>query len=142
MKMRGNVELVRDFIEAFWNRRETDAIDRFLSDGYVDHLYSPMTVEGLQATGQALIAAFPDAHSTIESVIAEGDRVVASLTLRGTHRGSFRGTAATGNAIEVTVYREYRVTDGKIAEHRGLLDTATLLRQIGATPTPENACAR
>lgn len=137
-----NAETVRGFIEAFWNRREADACDRFLAPDYLDHAYVPGSIEGLRATGQALVAAFPDAHSTIESVIAEGDRVVTRLMLRGTHRGPFRGTAASGNPVEVTVYREYRLANGKIAEHRGLLDMATLLRQIGTAPGPENAFAR
>jgi len=142
MTTQQNVETVRDFIESFWNRREADAIDRCLTSDYVDHAYAPRNVEGLKATGEALATAFPDGHSTIESVIAEDDRVVARLTLRGTHRGPFRGTDATGNPVEVTVYREYRLIDGKIAEHRGLLDTATLLLQIGTGPTTENACNR
>lgn len=142
MTTQGNIETVRDFIESFWNRRDPDAIDRYLTDDHVDHAYSPKTVEGLRAAGNALVTAFPDQCSTIETMIAEGDRVVARLTLRGTHRGPFRGTGATGNSVEVTVYREYRLIDGKIAEHQGLLDTATLLRQIGTSPTPENACER
>jgi len=141
MTTSGNVETVHDFIESFWNRQEADAIDRFLTNDYVDLAYSPKSVEGLRATGNALVTAFPDARSTIESVIAEGDRVVVRLTLRGTHQGPFRGTEATGNPVEVTGYREYRLVDGKIAEHHGLLDTATLLRQIEAGPPPENACA-
>jgi hypothetical protein len=40
------------------------------------------------------------------------------------------------------VYREFRLADGKIAEHWALLDTPTLLHQIGARPSPENACNR
>ena len=35
--------------------------------------------------------AFPDIHVTIEDVITEGDKVVARLTFRGTHKGRFSG---------------------------------------------------
>jgi hypothetical protein len=44
--------------------------------------------------------------------------------------------------LQALVYREYRLTGGRIAEHWALLDTATLLRQIGAGPSPENARRR
>lgn len=142
MAAHGNVETVRSFIESFWNLREAEAINRFLAPNYVDHAYSPKTGEGLRDAGNALTAAFPDQHSTIETLTSDGDRVVARLTLRGTHQGPFRGIAATGNTVEVTVYREYQLIDGIIAEQWALLDTATLLRQIGAGPAPENACAR
>ena len=31
--------------------------------------------------------AFPDMHATVEDVVAEGDKVVTRVTLRGTHQG-------------------------------------------------------
>jgi hypothetical protein len=42
---------------------------------------------------------------------------------------------------EDLLIRTYRVTGGRIAEHWGLLDTARLLRQIGAPLDPQHACA-
>ena len=135
-----NAATVRAFIEAFWNAQERDSVDRFLAHDYVDHAYAPPTPEGLLKTAGALAAAFPNHRSFIEAVVAQGDKVVARLTLRATHVGPFRGTPPTGNPVEVVVYREFRIADGKIAEHWGLLDTATLPRQIGTQPAPENAC--
>jgi len=137
-----NTELVRAFIEAFWNERQIDDADRFLAPGYVDHAYTPGTAIGLKQTAGELSAAIPDHHSAVEAMVAQDDKVVARLVLRGTHRGPFRGTPATGNPVEVAVYREYRLTGGRIAEHWALLDTASLMRQIGAGPSPENACRR
>jgi steroid delta-isomerase-like uncharacterized protein len=137
-----NTEIVRAFIEAFWNGRRVDDADRFLAPGYVDYAYTPGTTAGLKQTAGELAAAIPDHHHAVEAMVAEGDKVVARLVLRGTHGGPFRGTPPTGNPVEVRVYREYRVTDGKIAEHWALLDTAALLRQIGARPAAENACNR
>ncbi len=137
-----NSATVRAFIEAFWNGRERDSVERFLTPGYVDHAYTPHTADGLMTTAGELAAAFPDHCGTVEAVAAQGDKVMVRLTLRGTHDGPFRGTPPTGNPVEVTVYREYRLIDGKIAEHWALLDTATLLRQIGSRPSVENVCHR
>lgn len=137
-----NTDTVRAFIEAFWNVRSLDTTDRFLAPDYIDHAYTPPTVEGLKATAAELAAALPDHRSTIEDVVAQGDKVVTRMMLRGTHGGPFRGAAPTGNMIEVNVYRMYRLAGGKIAEHWALLDTATLLRQIAVQPSAENACKR
>ncbi len=135
-----NADIVRAFIESFWNGQDPDNLHRFLTPDYVDHAYVPHTADGLKKTAGELSAALPDHRSEIEDVIAQGDKVVVRMVLRGTHDGSFRGAPPTGNPVEVNVYRTYRLAEGKIAEHWALLDTATLLRQIAAQPSPENAC--
>jgi predicted ester cyclase len=40
-------------------------------------------------------SAFSDFHNTVEELIAEGDKVVARLTYRGTHLGEVLGVAPT-----------------------------------------------
>ncbi len=137
-----NTDIVRAFIESFWNGRDADSLHRFLTPDYVDHAYVPHTVDGLTGTAGDLSTALPDHRSAIEDVVAQGDKVVARMVLRGTHDGPFRDAPPTGNPVEVNVYRMYRLAGGKIADHWALLDTATLLRQIAAQPSPENACKR
>jgi len=39
---------------------------------------------------------FPDIQWTLEEMIAEGDKVAARFTMRGTHRGTFFGVPPTG----------------------------------------------
>ncbi len=134
--------VVETFIERFWNGHDETAAAELLTADYVDHAYQPQTVAGLRRTLAELTAAFPDHHCTVEALVAAADTVIARLTLRATHRGAFRGTPATGQRVEVTVYRTFRLEHGRIAEHWALLDTAGLLRQIGAAPAPANACAR
>lgn len=70
--------------------------------------------------------------------MVQGDTVVTCLIL-GMHLDDFRGTPATGKPISVDVFRQYRLDGGKIAEHWALLDTATLLRSIGASLEPPAA---
>lgn len=137
-----NADIVRAFIASFWNGRDFDSLNRFLTPDYIDHAYLPHTANGLKETAGVLSIALPDHRSTIEDVVAQGEKVVARMTLRGTHDGPFRGTPPTGNPVEVEVYRMYRLAEGRVAEHWALLDTATLLRQIAAQPSPENACKR
>ena len=140
MSMENNVSIVRQFIQRFWNEGDLGCIEQFLTEDYVDHAYVPGNAEGLKWTAGSLHAAFPDQSSVEESILAQGDRVVVRLKLEGTHRGNFRGTEATRNRINAKVYREYRLANGRIAEHWALLDTAALLRQIGAELNEHPAC--
>lgn len=87
--------------------------------------------EGVLAAIRGLRAAFPDLRYTVEELIVDGDRVAARFTLRGTHRGPFRGRAATGLTVEIGGSTHYRVAGGKITEVRVFADFLGLLRQIG-----------
>lgn len=78
---------------------------------------------------------FPDIQWTLEEMVAEGDRVAARFTMRGTHRGTFFGVPPTGKAIQVQAMNFCRLSGGKLAEERGLPDLLSLLQQIGAAPT-------
>ena len=126
-----NVELVGDFIEAFWNRSELNCVDRFLSDDYQELAYE--SKEGLKTFAATILEAFPDKRYTVEQIIGQGDKVLVRMTVKGTHQGIFFGTAPTGNSIDVTLYRQYRVENGKITEHRGWIDMVTMWSQIQAS---------
>jgi len=123
-----NVELVGDFIEAFWNRSELNCVDRFLSDDYQELAYE--SKEGLKTFAATILEAFPDKRYTVEEIIGQEDKVLVRMTVRGTHQGMFFGAAPTGNTIDVTLYRQYRVENGKITEHRGWIDMVTMWHQI------------
>ena len=81
--------------------------------------------------------AFPDFHTEIEDQIAEEDKVVTRWTMRGTHRGEFRGIAPTGNALEITGIGIFRFSEGKVVESWDNFDQLGMMRQLGAIPTPE-----
>jgi steroid delta-isomerase-like uncharacterized protein len=74
--------------------------------------------------------AFPDLQAHIEDIVAAQDKVAVRLRFRGTHRGEFLGTPATGRTIEYVSHEFYRIADGLIAEEWICSDTATLLRQL------------
>jgi steroid delta-isomerase-like uncharacterized protein len=77
---------------------------------------------------------FPDIQWTLEELIAEGDKVAARFTMRGTHQGTFFGVPPTGKKITVQALNIYRFADGQIVEERGQPDLLELLKQIGAIP--------
>ncbi|MHA7685694.1 ester cyclase [Cupriavidus sp. PET2-C1] len=78
---------------------------------------------------------FPDIQWTLEELVAEGEKVAARFTMRGTHQGTFFGVPPTGKKIEVQATNFYRLSGGKFVEERGQPDLLSLLQQIGAVPT-------
>lgn len=78
--------------------------------------------------------AFPDLHIEIQDQIAEGDRVVTCLRMRGTQKNALMGIAASGRKIDVAGIRVDRFAVGKIVESWVHLDTLGMLRQLNALP--------
>ncbi|MBB3130601.1 steroid delta-isomerase-like uncharacterized protein [Paenibacillus rhizosphaerae] len=125
-----NTEVVEAFIRAFWNGNDLSAADTFTTEDYLELSYQ--SKEGLKQFAAKILEAFPDKQYEVEEIIAEDDKVLVRMTVRGTHRGVFFGTAPTGRTMNVTLYRQYRLRDGKIAEHRGWIDMVTMWSQIQA----------
>jgi steroid delta-isomerase-like uncharacterized protein len=65
----------------------------------------------------AFIAAFPDQQHTVEELIAEGDKVMPRLVIRGTHQGAFNGIPPTDKSVMITAINILRIEHGKIVEH-------------------------
>ena len=87
-------------------------------------------IDTFMATFKEAREGFPDLSVTVEDVMAEGDRVAARVTMRGTHRGEFQGIAPTGKRVEVRAIDMFRISNGKIVEHWGHADDPTgYLRQ-------------
>ena len=87
-----------------------------------------MNVLGMMRSG------FSDVQWSLEETIAEGDKIAARFTMRGTHDGTFFGVPATGRKIEVRAMNFYRLAGGKFVEEYGQPDLLGLLQQIGAVP--------
>jgi steroid delta-isomerase-like uncharacterized protein len=82
----------------------------------------------------ALRAGFPDVRFTVEDVVAEGDRVAVRWKWTGTHTGSFRGFAASGQPVHDTGLVLYRFARGKVTNAVVETDRLGVLQQIGAIP--------
>jgi steroid delta-isomerase-like uncharacterized protein len=132
-----NKALVTEFIDALFTRGELDAVDRYLTPGFVNHDPFPGFApdrEGLRQTAQVFRQAFPDWHSRLEALIAEGDLVSERFTARGTHRGEIMGVAPTGHEVVLAGINIFRVQDGKLVERWGRTDDLGFLQQLGMVP--------
>ena len=139
MSTETNKASVRRFYEEVFNKRNRAAIDEFIDPNQVDHDAPPGTLGGLKGAKQTLtmyLTAFPDLHFTVEDIIAEGDRVVARLAVRGTQQGAFMGIPPTGKQATSTAIDINRFAGGKSVEHWLNMDTLGLLQQLGVIPAP------
>ncbi|MBA3260609.1 MAG: ester cyclase [Gemmatimonadales bacterium] len=123
MSVEENKALIKRYIEAFNGKAKTEAM---LSEYVAD--------EGLRRFISTFEAAFPRYELTLEDLIGEGDRVVARLVIRGTHRGEFRGAAPTGREVTFPAIIIYQIKGGKIAKHWLASDTLSLAQQVGLVP--------
>ena len=123
-----------DFINTASEDLATDLISPnaiFHVPGRPEPLQGPsgyLTIIGMMRTG------FPDIQWTLEETIAEGDKVAARFTMRGTHDGTFFGVPPSAKQINVKAMNFYRIADGKFVEEHGQPDLLGLLQQIGAAP--------
>jgi steroid delta-isomerase-like uncharacterized protein len=77
-------------------------------------------------------SAFPDMQATVEDVVAEGDKAVTRVTLRGTHQGEVEEFGPpTGRQVELEGITIHRIEDGKIAEEWNSYDNLSVMQQLG-----------
>ena len=112
----------------------------------LDEVYAPdvvwhepdQEIRGLEQAKNFVSAyktAFPDLKITVEDVIAEGDKVVSRVTIRGTHQGETEEFGPpTGRQIEGGGITISRIEGGKIVEDWDSYDNLTTLQQLGLAP--------
>ncbi|HSK82173.1 MAG TPA: ester cyclase [Rubrobacter sp.] len=129
MSAEENKTLVRREQEELWNHSgDLDAAEELFAAG---------EAEAAKQQAADFRRGFPDVTSTIEDLIAEGDKVVARWRSRATHQGDYMGIAPSGNEVEFTGISFYRIEGNKIAESWSVEDQFGLMRQIGAVAESE-----
>ncbi|HET6770786.1 MAG TPA: ester cyclase [Actinomycetota bacterium] len=97
-----NKDLLRRFAEEGFNQGDTDVVDEIVADDFV---YNDSTLpsgrDGVKQVIQMFRMAFPDGRLSIESLIAEGDLVVARSIFTSIHSGEFIGIPPTGRAVHI-----------------------------------------
>lgn len=138
MTIENNKVVAQRMIDEVFNHGNMSLADELLSPDYIEHEELPPGVpagrEGLKQTILMTRAAFPDFAAAIEDIVAEGDKIAQRITWTGTHTGDFMGIQATGKFVSIQVLDIFRVVDGHIVEHWGLMDSMGLMQQLGVMP--------
>jgi steroid delta-isomerase-like uncharacterized protein len=139
-----NKSIVRDYLEEVWNKKNSDALERFIAPDYMRHceampppLQELKGIEGLRQMFSMTIEAFPDWDEQIEILSAEGDKVAYLSRAKATQKGPFGPFPASGESFEVTIIGIHRIAGGKIVETWVTWDNVAWLTQLGYFPPPE-----
>ena len=137
MSTEENKAIVRRIWEEILNKGNLALVDELVAPNYIGHFPGMEDIkgpEGLKQLFTMYLTAFPDLRLTIDDMVAEGDKVVCRVTLRGTHKGDLMGIAPTGKQVTGTRTVIHRIVGGKEVEGWDCADTLGMLQQLGVVP--------
>lgn len=133
-----NKQLCRDYFRAFL-AGDTRWMERHIAPTFVRHdpglPFEVRGPQGVAALHDVLMPAFPDMELPLEDFVAEGEKVLVRLRVKGTHTGAFGDMPATGRRIDIGVLDLFQIRDGVLVEHWALLDNLGMMKQLGALPS-------
>ncbi len=133
MSIEENKAIVRRYFEEGLNRQKLAIVYELLGPDFINHSPRLDTV-GREETAldlERIFTAFPDWHTVIEDIVAEGDKVVVRRSISGTHSGDVPGIPMppTGKRVTFAAWDMYRVAGGMMLERWGIHN---LREQLGA----------
>jgi steroid delta-isomerase-like uncharacterized protein len=134
-----NAAIIQRFIDEVINQGRYDICDEIVAQDFLELDPLPgqrQGREGLKEIIAMMRSAFPDIHWITDESISSGDKVVTRFTWTGTHRGDFLGIPATGRPVTVKGVVIDRLTESRMADSRILMDTFSLMMQLGVIPQP------
>src|SRR5215212_2850331 len=127
-----NKAIFRRYVEEVTNRGNLELADEIF-DRYLAHQPGGLVLErgpeDVKRFNGEFRSAFHNFRLSIDEQIAEGDKVVSRITVRGTHQRAFRGMAPTGKEIELKGITIFRFSpEGKVVETWDSYDQLSLMR--------------
>jgi predicted ester cyclase len=139
MSPEDNKALVQRFIDEVMNS------GRFALIGELCVAGSPFA-GGIEGQIRAMRTTFPDLRMSIDEIFAEGNKVAACVTVRGTNTGPLVGLPAfgrlatpippTGKSVTAGGTYVFTASDGRISSLASEIDQIGLLQQLGWTFSP------
>ena len=146
MSTEENKAVVRRWFDEVLSRGDLDALDSICAECHPQFAVvrgvmepAPLGMSGLKSLITGLRSAFPDLQATVEEQIAEGDKVVTRVTIRGTQEGEFLGMPATGRSFTIPGVSIWEVRGNLLIQEWVSWDALGMMQQLGAIPVPEAA---
>jgi steroid delta-isomerase-like uncharacterized protein len=134
-----NIAVLARFIEEVINQGRLEVCDQIVEENFIELDPLPGQTQGRQGLKDVIAmmrTSFPDIHWVTDETIASGDKVVTRFTWTGTHRGPFMGIPGTNRPVTVKGVVIDRLAAGKMSDSRILMDTFSILQQLGVIPAP------
>lgn len=139
MGIEENKEIVLNHLSIF-NEGNLELADDIISPDYIYHMPDGGTLNGPEGFKQLVSMtrdALPDVHLEFDSIVDEGDWVVALYTMTATHTGNFMGVPATGRKLELQEACCCRFENNQEVEAIPYNDLLSFYLQIGTYPPVE-----
>jgi steroid delta-isomerase-like uncharacterized protein len=124
----------------WFNTNNWDSLATIIAPDYVEHdpdQGQGPGFEGLKAQFKQYMTTFPDMKMEAKEVVAEGDMVLARVLITGTMKGAMGNMPANNKKMEVEMFEQIRLKDGKAVERWGVFDTMKMMAQLGLMPPPD-----
>ena len=131
--LENNKQLCREYFRAFLAKDEAWMRQHIASDFVRHDPGLPFTVrgpEGVMQLHDVLMPAFPDLELPLLDFVAEGEKVLVRLKVKGTHTGPFGDLPPTGKVINIDVMDLFQIREGVLIEHWALLDNKRMDQQL------------
>ncbi|MBC7544009.1 MAG: ester cyclase [Candidatus Sericytochromatia bacterium] len=136
-----NKAIVRRLFDEGINQRNTAVFYEMLAPTFVLHypMAGPPLTEanGLRQIVGVFLAAFPDLHFAIDTLIGENDLVCVHAVVTGTNLGPWHDHPPTGRCVSYTATGILSVQAAKIAAMTINDDRCGLLQQLGLITLPQ-----
>ena len=125
---------------AAYDRGDAEGFAACLTDDWREHTPTGefATIEDERKTMAAHLVAFPDKHTEILHLVADGDMVAIHSTTTAVHRGPYLGLTPTGTRVSVDEMMFSRIEHDKIAETWVITAGPGFYRQLTGSEAPED----
>lgn len=130
-----NKLIVRRYIEKIINTGDVSRIGDFISEDYVEEYNGERFSIGIDGAISHVLGVrktYPDLHLAINHQICEGDWVVTSYMMTGTHKGSWMEIKPTNQKVVIYGVNLDKISNHKIVEHGGAANLLEPLLAINA----------
>jgi steroid delta-isomerase-like uncharacterized protein len=136
--MGADSDLIRRLTDEVFMAGDLSRWDEFFDDSFVDRDPMPGMADdkkGQRDVAEMVITTFDNRRMSLHELAETDDgRVVESWRMEGKHVGEALGIPPSNQDISVRGMELWRVENGKIVEHWGVVDISDVLEKAGLVP--------
>ncbi|MEV8267768.1 ester cyclase [Microbacterium sp. NPDC076911] len=134
--MDANKAMIIDFHQRLWGTGDHSAIDEYFLPDAVVHFsgFDGSAVQTVRDDASRWWGAFADTRTTIQDILADGDRVIVRWDTSGLHMGQYGKVEPTNKTINMTGIDIFRIADGQVVECWSMWDGLDVFDQMGVLP--------
>ena len=133
-----NKEVVKDFMNALWVKRDLDIALNYLAEdiNYYGVRNESHGKENYSKMLEGYLSLFNDVVVDIEDMVSEKNKVYYRGSFTGIIDGDFEGIKVANKKVSIKFFDEMEIEEGKIKNDWDLLDDLGLMIQLGMELKP------